>query len=454
MSEGQEINMGKQNDPAIVASFGLYEDDTIQEFINVKGKEMAAISHRSHLDYQFRVLDSPVVNAFAVPGGYVYFTRGILAHFNNEAEFAGVLGHEIGHITARHSAKQYSQGILAQIGFMAGLIFSEDFRNFANEANQALGLLFLSFSRGHESESDRLGVEYSTEVGYDSHEMADFFQTLKRLSGDAGGVPTFLSTHPDPADRYNKVHQMSDEIQAEKGLSNLKINRESYLQLIDGLVYGVDPKQGYTDDNVFYHPELKFEFPYPTGWRLANAPTQVQMAPSDGKSLIVFSLGQGSTLNEVAQAEVQNNKLTVIESSNTKVNGLSAIAMISEQAQTDQQGQASTPIRLLSYFIQYGDYIYKFHGMALKPDFNTYYAKLQSTMKGFKPLNDLSRINVEAARIKIHTVSSNQSLQQALLAGGIPQDKLKELSIVNGMELNTTLKAGTKIKLVEGKIWE
>lgn len=454
MSEGQEINMGKQNDPAVVASFGLYEDDTIQEFINVKGKEMAAISHRSHLDYQFRVLDSPVVNAFAVPGGYVYFTRGILAHFNNEAEFAGVLGHEIGHITARHSAKQYSQGMLAQLGFIAGVIFSEDFRNVANEANQALGLLFLSFSRGHESESDRLGVEYSTEVGYDSHEMADFFNTLKRLSGDSGGVPTFLSTHPDPADRFNKVHEMSDEIQAEKGLSNLKVNRDEYLALIDGLTYGVDPKQGYTDDNVFYHPDLKFEFPYPNSWKLANAPTQVQIAPSDGKSLIIFSLAQGNNLQQAVQTDVQKNELTVIESSNTRVNGLSAIALISEQAQTDQQGNAGTPIRLLSYFIQYGDYIYKFHGMALKTDFNKYYNDLQSTMKGFKQLNDPSRINVVPARIKIHTVTSNQTLQKALLAGGIPQDKLQELSIVNGMELNANLKVGTKIKLVKGKIWE
>ena len=102
MSEEQEIALGQQSDPSIVAMYGLYEDETLQEFINKKGQEMAAISHRPHLKYEFKILDSPVVNAFALPGGYVYFTRGILAHFNNEAEFAGVLGHEIGHITARH----------------------------------------------------------------------------------------------------------------------------------------------------------------------------------------------------------------------------------------------------------------------------------------------------------------------------------------------------------------
>ena len=121
ISEEAEIRMGQESDPAIVASFGRYNDEGLSQLLNVKGKEMAAISHRPHLKYEFKVLDSPVVNAFAVPGGYVYFTRGILAHFNNEAEFAGVLGHEIGHITARHSAKQISNQQLFQAGFIAGL---------------------------------------------------------------------------------------------------------------------------------------------------------------------------------------------------------------------------------------------------------------------------------------------------------------------------------------------
>ena len=109
MSEQEEIALGKQSDPGILQTFGLYQNAQLQEFITSRGMEMAKISHRPHLNYEFKILDSPVVNAFAVPGGYIYFTRGILAHFNNEAEFAGVLGHEIGHVAARHSAKQYSK---------------------------------------------------------------------------------------------------------------------------------------------------------------------------------------------------------------------------------------------------------------------------------------------------------------------------------------------------------
>ena len=175
MSKEQEIAMGQQSDPEIVAFFGIYQDEQLQRFIDQKGEAMAAISHRPDLPFEFKIVDSPVVNAFAVPGGFVYFTRGIMAHFNNEAEFAGVLGHEIGHITARHSAKQYSNAMLGQLGLVAGTIISPEFAQFADIAQQGLQLLFLKFGRDAESQSDKLGVQYSTQIGYDAAEMADLF---------------------------------------------------------------------------------------------------------------------------------------------------------------------------------------------------------------------------------------------------------------------------------------
>ncbi len=139
MSESQELSLGKESDPQIVAQYGLYENAGLQSFINEKGKQMGAISHRPNLTYEFKILDSPIVNAFAVPGGYVYFTMGIMCYFNNEAEFAGVLGHEIGHIAAKHSARQQRDQILGQVLFMGGVIFSEKFRQFADVAQQGMG---------------------------------------------------------------------------------------------------------------------------------------------------------------------------------------------------------------------------------------------------------------------------------------------------------------------------
>ena len=276
MSEAQEIAIGKEADPSIVAEYGLYENITLQNFITAKGKEMAAISHRSNLPFQFKILDSPVVNAFALPGGYVYFTRGIMAHFNNEAEFAGVLGHEIGHITARHGASQYSKQILAQVALVGGMVVSEDFRKFSDLASTGLGLMFLKFGRSDESESDEIGVVYSTNVGYNAHMMGDFFKTLEAIGSESGGsIPTFLSTHPDPGDRYNKVHETAVKYQKIAGVqaADLKVNRDSYLKMIDGLIYGEDPRQGYVENQNFYHPEMKFTFNIPADWQVVNSPS-------------------------------------------------------------------------------------------------------------------------------------------------------------------------------------
>lgn len=445
MSEDQEIALGQQSDPSIVASFGLYDDQQIQNFISTKGQQMAKVSHRPNLPYEFKVLDSPVVNAFALPGGYVYFTRGILAHFNNEAEFAGVLGHEIGHITARHGASQQSKAILAQVGLVVGLVASPEFAQFADVAQQGLGLLFLKFGRDDESQSDRLGAEYSTRIGYDAHYMADFFQTLGRLSAESGqSIPTFLSTHPDPADRYNKVHEHADKWQRELNASNLNVNRNSYLQMIDGLVYGEDPKQGFVENDNFYHPELKFQFPIPKNWQTANSPTQFQMAPADGNALMLLTLAQGSSLDEAMNASLEQYQLTLVESGNTQVNGYPTKTFIADQ--TNEQTQQT--IRVQSYLIQYSGNIYQFLGVADRNNFNSYKNYFDLTMKGFRDLNDPDKLNRQPERIKVETVRSSGTLVSALRDFNMPSDRHEELAILNGMQLNDPVTQGMLIKVV------
>ncbi len=207
MSEAQEIQMGTQYDPQVIATFGEYQNKELSALIQERGKEMGLISHRPNLEYHFKILDSPVINAFAVPGGYIYLTRGIMAQFNNEAEMLGVLAHEMGHITARHSASQQTKQTLGQLLFVGGMIASEEFRKYGEYAMQGMQLLFLSFSRENEREADQLGVEYASKIGYDANKMADFYQVLVKmhLANKQAGVPTFMSTHPDPGDRYDAV---------------------------------------------------------------------------------------------------------------------------------------------------------------------------------------------------------------------------------------------------------
>lgn len=447
ISEEQEIQMGKEADPAIVAQFGLYPNEQLQNFINVKGQEMARISHRPDLNYEFKILDSPVVNAFAVPGGYVYFTRGILAHFNNEAEFAGVLGHEIGHVTARHTVRTQSKQLLFQVGLIAGVVIQPELAQFADVGQQAIGLLLLKYSRDHESESDALGVEYSTKIDYDAHKMADFFQTLKRVSGDAGEtIPTFLSTHPDPADRYERVHQLAAEAQEGLNQSSFEVNRDAYLKMIDGMIYGEDPRQGFFENNVFYHPEMKFQFPVPSNWMTQNSPQDVRMAPQNGKAIMIFAFAQGNSLDEAAQIVVEENQLQVVNSRSATVNGFPALIVLADQVNAQDPQQV---IRILTYFIQDGQSIFKFHGLSMSGDYNAYSALFTNTMEGYRRLTDQDKLNRQPEKLNIASVPKTGTVEQALRDLRVPASRLDEFAILNSMQLKDQVQAGMLIKALE-----
>ncbi|WP_235299353.1 M48 family metalloprotease [Portibacter marinus] len=449
MTPEQEEQIGAQNDPVIVSQFGLYEDQQLQSFIKQKGQQMVARSHTPDEDFEFKILDSPVINAFALPGGYIYFTRGIMAHFNNEAQFAGVLGHEIGHVTARHSAEQYTKQTLGQILFIGGLIISPEFRQFAEEAQQGLGLLFLSFSRSNESQSDILGVNYSSYIGYDAHEMADFFRTLERKTEntEAGRIPEFMSTHPNPGRRYQKVNKLATEWQEENGATNLKVNREEYLRMIDNMVYGEDPRQGYTDNNVFYHPDLRFQFPYPNGWQLINAPTQVQMASKDGKALSIFTLSAQKSIQAAQQEIVQNLNLQVVRDQNMTIGGFPAYGMVSRQVSQGQNGQSQT-LAVQTVLIDYDNTIYVFHGVTQEGDFNRYEQTFDYIMTNFKRLTDPARLNVQAERIDIVQAKQTASFAQVMRSYNMPSNRYEELAILNGMEVNQQVSQGTSVKIV------
>ena len=455
MSEEQEKALGAQSHPSIVASMGLYDNAKLQSFIAEKGKAMGAISHRPDLEFKFSLVDSPVVNAFAVPGGYVYFTRGIMAHFNNEAEFAGVLGHEIGHVTARHGAQQQTKQVLGQVGLIAGIVLSETFRSMANEAAQSLQVLMLKYSRDHESQSDGLGVSYSSKIGYDAAKMGKFFGTLKRISGKSGQtIPEFMSTHPDPGQREIKVEAMAKEYQAANP-ATYAVNGDSYLRMIDGIVYGDDPKQGFIENGVFYHPEIKFQFPVPKDWQSENSPAQFQMAPKDGKSVMMLSAAEGKTLDEAAQAVVKQYNLAVSENSKTTINGILALVMVSQQQPAaQQQGQpapAQDPakvVKIATWLYQHGGMVLALHGMSLAPDFNTNLGTFQQVAQNFRPLTDQEKINRKPERIVIKTVPQNTTFRAAMKGFGMADARLEELAILNQAQLTDNITKGALLKTI------
>lgn len=445
VSEEQEIAMGREYDPQISQMYGVYDDPELLKYVNDLGQKMAKISHRPNLKYEIKVMDSPVINAFAVPGGYVYITRGILAYLNNEAELAGVMGHEIGHVTARHSAAQMSKAQLAQIGIGVTSMISEDIAQYAGLAGQAVGLLFLKFGRDDERESDKLGVQYSTTVGYDAHEMANFFKVLDKMNSQSGqSLPDFLSTHPNPADRVQDVGKLADSWQKKIGKSSYMVNRDAYLKEIDGIVYGDNPRQGFTENDVFYHPELKFQFPTPAGWTINNLPTQVQMFPADQKAVMVFKLEATQDNKEAAAAFITNNKLTVESQKSISVHNAPAEAVVATA--TTESGV----LKLMAYFIKKDGNVYSFLGYSAQADFANYQNQFTATMSGLNTLTDRTKLNRQPDRLRIKQVSRSATLRDALKGFGVPDTKLEEYALLNnGMNLSDNVQAGSKIKVVE-----
>ncbi|ADB40855.1 M48 family metalloprotease [Spirosoma linguale] len=455
MSTEQEIALGKESHPSVVATMGLYENKTLQAFMNEKGKAMAKISHRPDLPYQFYIVDSPIVNAFAVPGGYVYFTRGILAHFNNEAEFAGVLGHEIGHITARHAARSQKSQLLSTIALIGGAVLAPQVVGQNIEAlQQGIGLLSLKYSRDHESESDKLGVEYSSKIGYDANQMADFFGTLKRISENSGqAVPQFMSTHPDPGNRYTRVHELAKEYQA-KNPANYQVDRDRYLRLINGITYGEDPKQGFVENGQFYHPELRFQFPVPNGWQSQNSPSQFQMAAKDGKSAMILMLAKGNSLDEAAQNLVKELSLNVLENSKTTINGNPAYVLISRQQQQQQQGQPQqqedpkTALQIGTWLIQYNNAVYALHGLSSGADFNNSFGTFKQVAGNFRSLTDSDKLNRKPERVFVKAAPRDGSFRDVVTALGMPASRVEEAGVLNGLKAEDRVTRGTLIKII------
>jgi predicted Zn-dependent protease len=444
LSEADEVKLGQQTDAEVIKEYGVFEDAKLTAYLNDFCQRLGKVSHRPQLSYHFKIVDASVVNAFAVPGGYVYFSRGILATLNDEAELAGVMGHEIGHIAARHSAKQYSKAQLAQLGLGVGTILI-DSPILSGLAQLGAGMLFLRFSRDNEREADDLGVEYASKTGYDATQLASFFETLERMNpgSDRSGLPGWFSTHPSPQDRVQVVRMRAKEWQQKLSLRDLKINRNPYLRKIDGLMFGDDPQQGYVEENVFYHPNLKFQFPVPVKWKLNNKPSQVQMVSEGQDAFILLFVTSGSSSREAAREFITKTNASVIRSDAIQVNGLPSQRVISE---VRTQKAVS---RLMSYFIEKGKNVFVFHGETSVERFQNYAPAFENTMHQFKELSDPKRIYVKPDRIRIRSAKATDTLENVLRSFGVPKEKLKEMALLNGKNLDQVIPANTLIKVVE-----
>ncbi|MBN2409751.1 MAG: M48 family metalloprotease [Candidatus Aminicenantes bacterium] len=442
ISESQEVALGKQTDVEIRQQYGVYDDADLNSYVQAVGQSLARHTHRPQLPYQFAVLDTPVVNAFAVPGGYIYVTRGILALMRSEAELAVVLGHELGHVNARHSVRRMSQMMLAQVGLVVGSVLSETFAKAANLAGVGVQLLFLKYSRDDEYQADTLGVEYARKGIYDPGKMIPFFASLEKLGDLSGGraLPGFLSTHPLTKDRIERVKQMLTESDGK-----LEIKEMPYLTRLDGLIYGDDPRQGYVEDGRFYHPDMAFAFTIPNGWHVVNTPSQVMMSSPDEKAALVL---QAEKTAEDLQAYARK-KASRIEGSqfvgedNIKVPGLTSVHQI---YRVNQQQGGTINLRLSA--IRKADLVYTFTALAGASDFRRFDQEFKRAAQSFGNLTNPAYLRRKPTQIKLLRANGRQTLQEMFSGTGVKKDIWPTLAILNGMELGDRPPQGKTIKAI------
>lgn len=455
----QEVKLGTEADEQIQQQYGVYENEELSEYVEELGQKVLEESHMRrqetdekfrNTEFHFRVLDSPIINAFALPGGYVYVTRGLMAHLNNEAQLAVVLGHEIGHVAGRHASKQAAKQQIMQGVLIGGAIAGQAAFG-GNVAENVLGiggtagqLLSLSYSRDNERESDRLGVEYAVKAGYDGAEGSAFFTSLKRKSEQRGqSLPTWQSTHPDPGQREDTVRELAEEWTQRVGGTPTARNQEAYYAAIEGIVLGENPRQGFTENDIFYHPDLRFQFPTPSGWQVQNEASRVAMIQPDQEAYVVFRIAQANTVEEAAASFAGQEGLKIVERRQDEVNGRPAQRLVG-QAQS-QDGQT---IRLLAYFIDYDDRIYQFQGLTTAERYDTYRSSFERTMTGFDALRDQRRLNVEPTRLTVQPASRTAPFRTFVDENALPDDiNANDLAILNQVELDESVEQGRPLKL-------
>lgn len=444
MSPAQEVQVGAQEHPKIIQEFGEYNNPRVKAYVQEIGEKVTKDTERPDVQYRFYVLDSPIVNAFALPGGYIYISRGLLALAENEAQLAAVLGHEAGHITARHSAERYSRGVVTSLGtsILAAAIDKTG-------VSQALGLgsqLYLSsYSRSQENEADTLGLRYLMQSGYDVNAMSEFLQNLQNHSAFEAGLQgrnanqiSYFSTHPATSDRVAKT--AAQIMDASGGIAN----RDRYLKMIDGLTYGDSTKHGFVRGQTFVHPDLGFKFTAPNGFKITNQPTQVVMSSSQG-ALAIYDMAANPSgqdaMSYLRQGWLKNE--TVSNAESIMINGMRA-ATASFRGNINNR---SMTIRLVAIEFRPNSFARFQIGIPTNAS-QSLVDDLKRLSYSFNALTQAQKNSYKPYRLDIVTAKSGSTV--ASLASRMPYKEQNEqrFRVLNSLGPNEALKAGERYKII------
>ncbi|MFM1566445.1 MAG: M48 family metalloprotease, partial [SAR86 cluster bacterium] len=446
MSEDAELEMGRKYYSQILQSQTLYQDPKIQSYVQSIGDSLAELSHRSDLIYRFTVLDSPDVNAFALPGGYIFINRGLMVYLSSEEELAAVLGHEIGHVTARHSVRQISQ---AQVLSIISYAVAREAGSAAGDlANIASGALVAGYGRDMELQADSLGAEYMAKQGYSALGMIDTISVLKehelystevskRRGSNQQTYHGIFASHPSNDSRLKEVIKKADSLRKD----SLESNSLNYLKRIEGMTYGDSQVAGILRKNGFYHKDLDIRLISPDNWEVLNTPNSLIFIAPEGKASL-----QVSVSDQVRKETPKNylSRLTsgeVYQSKELKLGGHQAfLTLLEENFRTSRVAIVFKNKR-----------IFTFYGTTEKNglDIGEFDNQFLSIIESFRDLKATEIELTEPLLIKSYKVARGDSYSSLARKSPIPFDPESRLRLLNGDYPDGDLEVDAWIKIVE-----
>jgi predicted Zn-dependent protease len=455
VSETQEAQLGAEEHPKILAEFGgaYTEKPNLNTYVSQLGQKVAQNAERKDVKYTFTVLNSEEINAFALPGGYVYVTRGLLTLANNEAEVAGVLGHEIGHVNARHTAermgKQQQASILATLGVAAAtLLGGETAGQLAQGVAQEGAETYLGqYSQNQEFEADSLGVRYLAKASYDPQAMASFLDSLNnethleaKVAGNEAAADAYSmkQSHPRTPDRVQRAIA-----EANVPVANPVVNRDRLLQQIDGMIWGPDPREGVIKGSTFIHPGLKFAFDAPKGMKLKNSPDAVM--GSGNNAVMLFDLAPtppSGSLSQYISAQWQEGA-TISDVQSFQVNGMEAATGVAKGTIND------TPVAIRMVAIrQSPKVVYRFLYATPPGNFNAADQRFLASAQSFREISAEDASGYAPKRIRVITVKSGDTVASLAQQMQVDQDPADWFRVINHLGANAQLQAGQKVKII------
>jgi len=453
-SDAAEVEMGKEAHAEVIRQYGKYEDPSLQRYTNEIGQGLAEVSHRPNIQYHYMVVDKPFINAFALPGGYVYITRGMLAHLNSEAELAGVLGHETGHITARHGVKRLQKAMASQF-VLAGVAIATESEGLVQGSSILLTAALQTYSRKDEHQADELGNLYAFKAEYDPTKSMGFLKTLKKMDKTTpSAVEVIFRTHPLTEDRIERVEAQSQELARQGRGRDFKVRSDEYISRLEGMIFGPGEKDGVIQENIYRNRFYRFSISAPSGWKIKRGDAVGSLTMKHPTKdyccqTLISELEAKMTPSQLARTFETKSGLKRVSDSKITIGGSDALLAL-----YNPRSSEGVPLAVEIAYLLRGKTGFMVIGITQAPHFDQAKPLFRGVMRSFRFLTKAEAEQIPLYRLKVYTVGKGDTFRSISKRFYGTPGKAREIMEFNGITDELSLRPGKKLKIkptVKGK---